>query len=276
MAFHGGLVWRKTWCRGIFGTCGTPSNRGCIRLAVCADRREGKNVEPYFFLLIFCLVIPLGTGLIVTLVVWGLRRLSLRLGGFQSAIKIEGATCLKANDGSVIIRPPSGFYRTGALILMGLVGLIGVATPIVFLVWAVLMGRALLADTLRSVAVALAVGIALGGGLVAAVVRSPRQSSMRFNTHTRLLEISTGSEEPRRISFSSISQIAMSSKQIPFSDGTEMTVNDIWAILSDGQKLLLGSLSGAELRARTNTLTQWIADATGVAIQTSEPLSGPT
>lgn len=241
---------------------------------------------------ILLLLIPVGFGSFLTLRGGGgLRRLSLRLRGFESVTRLDGATCLKAKDGSVMIRPLPDFYRAGLLVVVGS-GLLGGTACILLLVWSVLTGSAPLGEVLSSGAAAFVVFAALMGPLLLAVMKSPRRRpSFRFNTASRTLEIDCGPES-KQVPFSDILHIVttpfdryltdsisrISSKELLltglylFTDLplvsrdqiAEISVR-IWAVLSNGQEIFLGSVSGMKrnTQARATTITQLIMAATG-------------
>jgi hypothetical protein len=139
-----------------------------------------------WLVVLFCLL-PVA---LVWATVWGLRRLSVI--GFQTAIEMDGITCLKANDGSVIFRRSSG-YTWLRILIFGVLELALLA----FTVLVVAVGNRTL-----SLLVGLLIGCSLIGLDLFNNVRSLRQPFIYVNANSGILERGT-----QRILFSRISNI---------------------------------------------------------------------
>jgi hypothetical protein len=203
---------------------------------------------------------------LVWVTVWGLRRLSVR--GFQTAIEMDGITCLKA-DGSVIFRRSSGYTWLGIMIL----GVLELAL-LTFTVLVVTMGNWTLA-----LLVGLLIGCLVIGLIIFLIVRSLRQPYIYVDANSRTLERGT-----QKFPFSEISDIRatprtksvgrtvydMAGEIIVGSSDLYKTCIDIQAVLSNGGVIELGSVSGDVANSvllRATAITQLVAEVTGAAIR---------
>jgi hypothetical protein len=125
------------------------------------------------YIFIFSIIIPF---VLIVVAVPGLRRRSVR--GFQTAIELDGAICLKASDGSVAFRPNGGgLLYLGALesVLLLSAGLVGMLNG---------DGQA----GMLPVLIGLIIGCLLVGFAMASIVRSLFRSYLYFDANSRTLE----------------------------------------------------------------------------------------
>ena len=224
---------------------------------------------------------------LISVTVWGLRRLSMR--GFQTAIEMDGATCLKANDGSVVLRRSSGYTWLGILML----GVLELAL-LVFTVLVVTVGNWTL-----SLLVGLLIGCVLIGLTMFFTVRSLYQPYIYINANSRTLEAGRGLTT-QQIPFSGISYIRAthikSFGHTPYDLTGEIVLGtiaafqgfwtfgagatnfgktriDIQVMLNNEQVIKLGSVSGHDnVLSRATAITQLVAKVTGAAIlESSQP-----
>ncbi len=177
---------------------------------------------------------------------------------------MDGATCLKADDGSVVIR------RQTVRNWIVLVVILGVGLPItVGLLWAtisgIVKGESDLVGALEALAVVVGSGSIIGAG-VYNLVRSMRRSTVHINAKAKMLEIGHGSSL-RQISFSSVLGVIVESIERGSVDRHEIGVYRIGVVLGDGNRLPLGTVSGevAKTKERAESIAQLIADVTGVS-----------
>lgn len=201
------------------------------------------------YILFFFCALPAGA---VWITVWGLRRLLMR--GFQSAIPMDAATCLKADDGSVIIRRP--------VLFLWVVIVVGGAFGFGLLVALLVLGVGLPAEIVGA-------GIIIEGALffiVRSAIRSLRLPSIYINANSRILERGRGSTA-QQISFSRISYIRTALPTTNILEG--VTRIRIQVTLNDGEVIELGSVSGDPNKARTRAtaIAQLVAEVTGAAIR---------
>ena len=180
-----------------------------------------------------------------------------RTRGLPSPIAMDGATCLKTNDGGVVIRRAQ-FSNWLAIIVL---------VPFEF----VLLGLIFSANI--SNILYLIFGIVLIGAALITVARSLRQPSIDFNANSRILEIGRGSNA-QRIPFSKIAHISAAPRTTSFGGAVfQLLLNQVLGIriqvmLANGQVIELGSVSGEAIgaRARADAIAQLVAEVTGAAI----------
>ena len=168
----------------------------------------------------------------------------------KSVIAMDGATCVKTEDGSLAFKRRT-FATCLIVVSLGLflLLLLGVIVADLF------SGQATSTSDLGGIfgaCVFLAV-------VIFVLIRNLRMPSVYLNANSRLLEIGRGASA-RQFLFSNIGHIALTSR-------VGHTITDIQALLNNGEKVQFGSVSGATAEARANTIAQLIADLTGAPIR---------
>ena len=203
------------------------------------------------FDLAICLGLPLFAASVGVAGIWLWRRLSMR--GFQSAIPMDGATCLKADDGNILFKRRTGHNWLILVCLGGCLVAIGAGVVSVFQrIW---VGESVSWGGLSTI-------IGATGIIVFAIrstLRSMQLPPILFNTTSRLIDVGRGLTA-RQIPFSSLSRIGLASREGVLGS----TAIDIQAILTNDEIIPLGSVSSsrAKAQARANTIAQLIADIT--------------
>ena len=181
--------------------------------------------------------------------------------GFQSAIAMDGATCLKADDGSVVIR--RGTARNW--IVLGVI--LGLGLPIgVVILWATisgfLEGESDLVDALGVLAVVVGAGSIIGAG-----VRSMGRPSVCIHAQARILKIGHG-PSLRQIPFSSISRVCVESTESGSMGIHRTGVFGIGVVLRDEVWLPLGTVSGewGKAEERATVIAGLISEVTGASV----------
>jgi hypothetical protein len=179
---------------------------------------------------------------------------------FQSGISMDGATCLKANDGSVSIR------RHTLRNVLALVSVSVGASGLGLLVW---VGRDMLSD--KDSAAPVGVGILIIGVVLFTIgrsaVRSLRQPSFYIDANSRLIESGRGSTA-QQIFFSRIAYLSTTPPTKSSLEG--VTRIGIQVTLDNGEVIKLGSVSGPDAnkaRTRATAIAQLVAEVTGAAIR---------
>jgi hypothetical protein len=186
--------------------------------------------------------------------VWGVRSRSMR--GFQSAIVMDGATCLKADDGGVVIRRRIHLYNLWAIVILG---------PFAFFLLLMLL-RFIFFAGISIFLTSVIIGAALLR-VALSLVRSLRQPSIiHFKANSRILEIGRGITG-QQILFSGISHIRTTPPTKSIFEG--VTRIRIQVTLDNGEVIELGSVSGDANKAHTQAaaITQLVAEVTGAAIR---------
>jgi len=171
-----------------------------------------------------------------------------------SVIAMDGAYCLKTEDGNLVIkeRLVSVVFAVAVLVLV----------PICVLGLALngLLREGPRAEGLGPLTVILPL-VAFVTALMVTFTRPLHMPSIHVNARSRVVEIGEG-PTARRIPFSRLSYIALGTREGPMM----ATVIDIQVVLDDGDAISLGSASGAEpgAHARAADIAQRIADITGV------------
>jgi hypothetical protein len=210
-----------------------------------------------------CCVLPLAVilavaGLIVAL--W--QRLAMR--GFHTAIDMDGATCLVADDGRLVFRRHSlrnGLYL--AILGLALAGLVALAGSTA-------SGLAQQTTTLGEAWEGLTLEMGAGALIAAAIVvlvRSLGRGSASFDTRAGVVRVGRG-RSARETPFSDISHIdAGLSMRHDFED-QKLGVYDIDLVLKDGERLTLGTVSGKseKVRERADRVAHLAAEATGAPL----------
>ena len=214
-----------------------------------------------------CCVLPFvfllgGTALIVLF--W--RRMATR--GYETSMDMDGAMCLKAEDGSLVFRRQtvrSWIYT-------------------IIMVFAELGVLAMLPGALRSLfdaetsfweaidSVLLLIGVAgLLGAVIYVLFRSLRLPQASLDADDRVLRTGRG-RALREISFADISRITVRAVHKGSFEDTKTGALEIGVLVRDKERLPLGSVSGETKQAaeRATTIVQWIADLTGA--QTEKPV----
>lgn len=213
---------------------------------------------------LFCCGIPF---VIAGVIFWLWRSWSMR--GFQSAIGMDGATCLKADDGSVVIRRHTTRNWIALVVILGL----GLPLTVVIL-WAAIgglvKGESDLVGALETLGVAVGAGSAIGAG-VFTLVRSMRRPSVCFNTQARMTESGHGASV-RQIPFADVVNVVVELTNRDSMGKHETGVFRVGVILSDGSRLSLGTVSGevAKAKERAVVIAGQIADVTGISRRQEE------
>jgi hypothetical protein len=216
---------------------------------------------------LLCCGIPFA---IAGVIFWLWRSWSMR--GFRSAIAMDGATCLKADDGSVVIR------RHTARNWIVLTVLLGLGLPLIGgILWAIIrtllngipaLGEALGIPSVLSLAIT--VGIIIGAGVLT-LARLLRLAPVYFHADSEMLEVGRGSSL-RQIPFSSISRVVIRLSGRGSMGRHETGAFGIGVVLEEGEILELGTVSGemAKTAERAGAIAQLIAGVTGT------PMAQPT
>jgi hypothetical protein len=185
--------------------------------------------------------------------------------GFQSAIAMDGATCLKADDGSVVIR-----WHTAQNWIV-LVVILGLGLPIaVIILWATISGfvkgESDFVDALGALALVVGAGSIIGAG-VRTLVRSMRRPSACINAKAKILERGHG-PSLRQIPFSSVSRVCVELAESGSMGRHRTGVFRIGVVLHDEVWLSLGTVSGewAKAEERAMAIARLISDVTGVSV----------
>ncbi len=171
----------------------------------------------------------------------------------KSVIAMDGATCVKTEDGSLAFKRRT-FATCLIVVSLGLflLLLLGVIVADLF------SGQATSMSDLGGI-IGACVFLAV---VIFVLVRNLRMPSVYLNASSRTLEIGRGASA-RQILFSSIGHIALTSRV----GHMDIPITDIQALLNNGEKVQFGSVSGATAEARANAIAQLIADITGAPIR---------
>ena len=174
---------------------------------------------------------------------------------FVSEIAMDGATCLKAEDGSVMIRRNTVFNWI-ILVVLGLILLSCIAV----LIGSLAEGRSNQGDG-KGWGTTIA-GILFLGGVMFVVARQLRIPPVYVDVNSRVVEIGRGSSL-RQIPFSGISHVAVGQKGgVPLAD-EPVTMVGIGLVLDSGEAIPLGTVSGSKAGERAVAIAQLVADTTG-------------
>jgi len=210
-----------------------------------------------------CCVLPAAVILALAglaLVLW--RRLAMR--GFHTAVELDGASCLAADDGRLVFRRNSfrnGLYLvTLGLALAGLVALAGSTAS----------GLAQQATTLGEAWDELTLAMGAGALIAAAMVvlvRSLWRGSASFDPQAGVVRVGRG-RSAREIPFSEVSYIEPGLSMAHDFEGGELGVYDIHLVLKDGERLALGTVSGKSetARERADRVARLVAGTTGAPL----------
>jgi|CXWL01.1.fsa_nt_gi hypothetical protein len=206
-----------------------------------------------FMIAIIC-GLPLSAGVATVAGIWLLRRWSMR--GFESAILLDGAACLKTDDGKIVFKQRA---VRNWLILIGLgLGLIAVGLGTVLWIGDMWSGANIAP---RGLVWGLIVAALMIGFAFLSTLSSLRQPPILINSASRFIEVGQGLSVGQ-IPFSNLSHIALTSRVGPWKE----TIIYIQGILNNDLRIPFGSVSGSKAEARANTIAQLIADVTGAPI----------
>jgi len=212
---------------------------------------------------VLCCVLPPA----VTLAVAGLivalwRRLAMR--GFHTAIDMDGATCLAADDGRLVFRRHS--FRNGlylvflGLALAGLVALAGSTAS------GLAQQTTALGEAWDELALEMGAGALIAAAMVV-LVRSLGRGSASFDPRAGVARVGRGASA-REIPFSDISHIDPGLSMTHDFEDQELGVYDIDLVLKDGERLTLGTVSGKSetARERADRVAHMVAETTGAPL----------
>ena len=195
----------------------------------------------------------------VGLVLW--RRYHMH--GYQSEIQLDGASLLKANDGSLVVRPRSLFNLLAiALLSLVVLGLVAWAASTIF---AALSG----ADTVGNAVEITLLALGLGLMLVVAIISSARAlftPAIHLNAGTRLLQLGRG-KTARQIPFAKLAHVVADAGPAT-SVSNQVTSVALQLITTDAETIVLGTLSGedSEVRGRAESIAESVAQLTGAQL----------
>jgi len=212
---------------------------------------------------VVCCVLPAAAILAVAglvVVVW--QRLAMR--GFHTAIELDGATCLAADDGRLVFRRNS--FRTGlylvflGLALAGLVALVGSTAS------GLVQHTTTLGEAWEGLTMEMGAGALIAAAMVV-LVRSLGRGSASFDAKAGLVRVGQG-DSAREIPFADISHIDAGLSMTHDFEDHELGVYDINLVLKDGERLNLGSVSGKSetARERADQVAHLAAEATGAPL----------
>ncbi len=210
-----------------------------------------------------CCVLPAAVMLAVAglvVVLW--RRLAMR--GFHTAIDMDGATCLAADDGRLVFRRHS--FRNGLyLVILGLA-----LAGLVALAGSTASGLAQQTTTLGEAWAGLTMEMGAGALIAAAIVvlvRSLWRGSASFDARAGVVRVGWG-RSAREISFSDVSHIDPGLSMTHDFEDDELGVYDIGLVLKDGERLTLGTVSGKseKVRERADRVAHLAAGVTGAPL----------
>lgn len=189
---------------------------------------------------------------------WLFRRRSMR--GFESAIAMDGATCLKDDDGSVVIRRRT-FRNYFVLAILGLFQL-GLVAILLSTIGDILGKTSNLTDAFVSLFIVVVSIVGIGAAMFT-LVRSLRTPPVYINANTKMLEIGYGSSL-RQTPFSSISRVVVEPSRSGFL-WWRWEAAAIGVVLDHGDEVQLGTVSGnsQKMNERAAEIAQLISDATG-------------
>jgi hypothetical protein len=222
-------------------------------------------------LFVFCILTPLMSVGLFAIYRWCVHRLPLHGSGFVSAIWMaNGQICLKAIDGSIVIRPRT-LYNWFVIVVLG-----GAAFFLVILFGSIVIRSVDARLIVTCILGALVTGLALFNPLFIAV-RSLRQPSICINANSRTLEIRRGSIG-QQILFSRFAYISATpqttntGRSPDFLSG--LGVGEVaWeresgiriqVTLDDGEVIKLGGVSD---QSRATAITELLAEVTGVQVR---------
>lgn len=224
--------------------------------------------------------IPIGIGLLVVFIVWGLRRSSMRSQRLESAIKMQNATFFKAEDGSLEFKPTPKIYQAVVLFCLG-IGLICAGVPFLFLAWSKLTG--INSEPLNIYEILISVIVFIGVPLLWiralwVAFKSPRTHHLRFDaTLNNIQTIDEPTSQP--IPFSKITSMNIAVinnfKQSPAGiiaalvRGNATTFAGIHLTIEDGTVLELGRLLGDPHTTitRATAISKLITELTGAEVR---------
>ena len=194
---------------------------------------------------------------------WGWRCLAIR--GFRSSIEMEGASCLIAQDGSVLIRP----HTLRNLVYLAIVG--GGLAGITMIFIVIANGRVSIEEVgLRGLLMTIGYLPMLVGACFL-LLRSIGQPRMRIRRQAGEIEWSRWLRRQRH-PFQVISQVVLILPKRP--RWLQPVINALFETevmikiqLMDGGRLLAGHVSGRYSRRRASAAAKAIAKAIGVPIQ---------
>ena len=174
---------------------------------------------------------------------WLLQRRSMR--GFQDAIAMDGAVCLRADDGRVVIRRRTA--RTIALLFVIGSVLLGMLFLFISSLISTVSGDSTFGQSSSGLVLPVII-ISILSPAIAVAVSSLRKPSVCFNPYSRMIEIGKGTSM-RRVPFSSISRIRSKlSKRRTWRTGyggsVSTAVYTLAVILRDDEQIQLGTVSG--------------------------------
>jgi hypothetical protein len=174
---------------------------------------------------------------------------------------MDGATCLQAENGDVVIRRNKA--RNWLYLIFLTLALLGVVAMLFAIIIKVLNGTLAPEDLIEGLAITIGVGSIISVAIFS-LVYSLQQSAASFNAGFEMLEIGIGySSSLRQIPFSSISRVVV---EFPKTH-SKMGVFAIKVLLDDGEEILLGTVSGkiVATEERASAIAQLIADVTGAS-----------
>jgi hypothetical protein len=180
-----------------------------------------------------------------------------RFKGFEIVIAMDGATCLKADDGSVLIKKTS-IRNWVVLVILGLV-LLGLIALLLSAIGNLLKGEPTTA--VGALFVLIGAG-AFIGGVILILIRSIRMPSISIKTESEVIEIGRGTSA-RRIPFSSISRVMVDQLG---SKAFDTRMLGVCILLDDSEKIQLGTVSGdaKKIGERADAIAQLVADTVDV------------
>lgn len=204
--------------------------------------------------------IALGIGFLFVL---ALRGLPLSRKGIQSAIQMDNATFLRTNEENIIIKRRT-FYIWFVLIFLGIFELVLLAMDIL-IVADLIKGKDV---SLVNMSEAILTTLGLGYILFLNIQSLRRPSMIRIDANSRAIVIGHGLME-KQIPFSQISQVLggiLNSSPELLGKVNKM---DIRIVLTNGEVIVIGSVSGKNPNTRAVAIARQITEVTGMNIQNS-------
>jgi hypothetical protein len=217
-----------------------------------------------------CCAIPLfvilgGTALLVLF--W--RRLATR--GYETSMDMDGAMCLKAEDGSLVFRRQT--VRSWLYLVILASAEVGALAFLLATLRGLFDPETRLSDVIGNVLPMIGVASLLGAAIYV-LVRSVRLPQASLDAGARVLRTGWG-KAWREIAFSDISRVTIRAMHVGSPKSVETGTFEIGVLVGDEEHLPLGTVSGEmkQAAARARTITQWIADLTGAQVR--QVLKGP-
>jgi len=210
---------------------------------------------------LLCCAVPF---VIAGAIFWLWRSWSMR--GFQSAIAMDGATCLQADDGSVVIRR----HTARNWIVLGVI--LGLGLPIaVTILWGTISGfvkgESDFLDALGALVLVVGFGSIVGAG-VRTLVRAMRRPSVCIHAQAGILEVVGHGSSLRQIPFASVSRVCVELTESGSMGRHRTGVFRIGVVLRNEVWLSLGTVSGEWDKAeeRATAIAQLISEVTGASV----------